>query len=204
MDLNKLNGLLEKEGIEETVNNQYIFLMFFLEKCQKVGSLINLVNPDRKNALKYGIKYNILFNKDFKKLEKNINQFKKEFSKDDLINEILSFIKSSIGSKKVDNDEILPMKKKKDLDDFIVPKYKIKNLLNSFENLNKLIKDTDEINEKELYYYLSDNKYQVISELNCIKLERDLTKIDIEWIKFKRNNHPNKILIEVLNPWFNL
>ena len=44
MDLNKLNVLLEKEGIEETVTNQYIFIMFFLERCQHIGNLINLID----------------------------------------------------------------------------------------------------------------------------------------------------------------
>lgn len=204
MDLNKLNVLLEKEGIEETVTNQYIFIMFFLERCQHIGNLINLIDPQNRKSIIYGIKYNILYNKEFKKISEKIKEFKKEFSKDDLINEILSFIKSSIGSKKID-DDIIPFKKKKDLDNLIVPKFKIKKIINSFENLNNFIKETNDIKENDIYSYLTETEFIVVSELNCIKLERDLTKIDIEWIRFKRSkNHPNKCLFEILKPWFKL
>lgn len=206
MDLNKLNVLLQKLKIEDTLTNQYLFLMFFLERCQFIGNLINLIDHTKENALILGIKYNILYLKDFSKISKKINEFKKEFDKSELINEILSFIKSSIGIKKIDEEYSLD--KKDVLDKPLISKSKIKSLISSFENLDSLVKEIDKsiiIKENDIYSYLTENNYIIISEYNSLKLERDITKMEIDWIKFKRNKkHQNKILYEVLKPWYKL
>jgi len=204
MDLNKFNKILEKEKIEETITNQYLFLMFFLERCQFISNLIKLIDPSKTDSLVLGIKYNILYSKDFSKISKKIKEFKKEFDKTDLINEILSFIKSSIGVKNIDDE--LTTKKKENIEKPLVSKNKIRSLIYSFENLNDLIKEIDKsliIKDNDIHSFLIENNYLVINDINLMKLERDITKMELDWIKFKRNKkHSNKIFYEVLKPWY--
>ena len=212
MDTKILAPLLDRNNIESSSNNCYLFLMFFLQKAQLVANLIKLINPDCKESLTIAVKYCLMKQDKFEKIAKKMKDFRKDFEKGDLINEILSFIKSSLDnpsfSKKIDDMSIVKVN-----DDAVKPLYfrtKLDSLLFSFSTLEKLIDEVEcslILNEQDISTAINDKNgfSKTYSEKNLIKLNRDITKIELDWLKYKKQKKPiNHELYKALKTWLDL
>ena len=211
-NIDSISPILEKNNIDSSSNNCYLFLMFFLQKCQLISNIIRMFKPREKNTFSYGIKFVILNEKKYNTISKKIKEFKKEFEKGDLINEILNFIKSSMDnpilSKKIENitgpdisDEVMkPIYFKKKLD----------SLLTNFESIEEtlnLISDSVILTEDEISNFLNEEKKDrsYISEENRRKIDRELTKLDLKWLKYKKCNNKNNLeMYNLLKHWFQI
>ena len=49
----ELNIFIEKFDIEGTTTNSYLFLMFFLQRCQLISNIIQLISNNKVNYENY-------------------------------------------------------------------------------------------------------------------------------------------------------
>jgi len=143
---NLLSDYLKNSKIKENENNYYLFLMFFLERCQFISNLILVIDKERKDSFLLGMKYNIMYIQNFETIENKIIEFRKEFDKEDLINEILNFIKNSFVKGKQNSVEIEKEKKvdKNEIGKPLIALSKMKKFLLDFDNLDEFIREIDD------------------------------------------------------------
>jgi len=200
-----ISNILDKNNIETTHQNNYLFLMFFLQRCQLVSNLIKLINNKQENTLSLGIKYVIMNETKYDNIKKKINDFKKDFEKSNLINEILDFIKKTIDNPNLIKEETAIVKKSDVKPLFL--KTRLQTVLTDFKNINTsldIIDNSIVIEENDLSKFLNGDDKIIIKEDVIKRLDRDITKLELKWIKYKKNPEHNKEMYILLKNWFNL
>jgi len=183
-NINILSKTLEKYDIDPNQSNCYLFLCFFLERCQLVSNIIRIINPDIKKSFSLGIKYCIVYEYDYDKIIKKVKEYKNDFEKNDLINELIKFIKNTIDDKKIElikNDN---------------SPNKITQLFNNFDSIKFLLDELDNYNieENEIYEFLQSKCELDNNEFLRIKLENDLAILHILWEKNNKKSELCQIL----------
>jgi len=189
MNIEGIPLVLSNYNIEVTPINSYLFIMFFLQRCQLVGNIIRIFIPECKDCMKYGIKFCIT-ESNFGDLLRKIQEFKREFQQDEIIMEIMTFIRSSMDKK--------PNYRKIEYD---LNELKIQNLVMNFTSIHDMIENIDKnmINDEDI----SNFRNQFYNYLGVKNMERELIKLDISWMIYKQeSNRPNEELYNFIKKWF--
>ena len=189
MNIEGIPLVLTNYNIEVTPVNSYLFIMFFLQRCQLIGNIIRIFIPECKDCMKYGIKYCII-ESNFGDLFRKIHEFKQEFQQDEIISEIMIFIRASIDKKinycKIEND---------------INELKIQNYIMNFTTINEMIENIDKnmIRDEDI----SNFKNQFYNFIGVKNMEKELIKLDISWIIYKDTpKKQNKELYDFVQKWF--
>jgi len=189
MNIEGIPLVLSNYNIEVTPVNSYLFIMFFLQRCQLIANIIRIFLPECKDCMKYGIKYCIL-ESNFGDLFRKISEFKREFQQDEMISEIMTFIRASMDKQ--------PNYRKIEYD---INELKIQNFIMNFTTINEIIKDIDKnmIQDEEI----SNFKNQFYNYIGVKNIEKELLKLDINWIIYKQaDNKQNEELFNFIQKWF--
>jgi hypothetical protein len=189
MNIEGIPLVLTNFNIEVTPINSYLFIMFFLQRCQLVANIIRIFLPGCKDCMKYGIKYCIL-ESNFGDLLRKIREFKQEFQKDEIISEIMTFIRASIDKK--------PNYRKIEYD---LNELRIQNYIMNFTTINDMIKEIDKnfIKDEEI----SSFKNQFYNYVGVKNMEKELIKLDISWMIYKNSSSKqNEELYNFMQKWF--
>jgi hypothetical protein len=189
MNIEGISLVLNNYNIEVTPVNSYLFIMFFLQRCQLIASIIRIFIPECKDCMKYGIKYCII-ESNLGDLIRKIREFKREFQQDEIISEIMTFIKESIDKK--------PNYRKIEYD---LNELKIQNYIMNFTTINDMIKEIDKnmIRDEEI----SNFKNQFYNFIGVKNMEKELIKLDVNWIIYKDSpNKQNEELYKFVQKWF--
>jgi hypothetical protein len=189
MNIEGIPLVLNNYNIEVTPINSYLFIMFFLQRCQLIANIIRIFLPECKDCMKYGIKYCIL-ESNFGDLIRKISEFKQEFQQDKIILEIMTFIRASIDKK--------PNYRKIEYD---LNELKIQNYIMNFTTINEIIKEIDKnmIRDEEI----SNFKNQFYNFIGVKNMEKELIKLDITWIIYKDSpKKQNEELYNFIQKWF--
>jgi hypothetical protein len=189
MNIEGIPLVLNKYNIEVTPTNSYLFIMFFLQRCQLIANIIRIFLPECKDCMKYGIKYCIL-ESSFGDLLKKIREFKREFQQDEIISEIMIFIRESMDKK--------PNYKKIEYD---LNELKIQNYIMNFKSIDEMIENIDKnmIKDEEI----SNFKNQFYNYVGVKNMEKELMKLDISWIIYKESpKKQNNELYNFVEKWF--
>jgi len=189
MNIEGIPLVLTNYNIEVTPINSYLFIMFFLQRCQLIANIIRIFLPECKDCMKYGIKYCIL-ESNFGDLFRKISEFKREFQQDEMISEIMTFIRASMDKQ--------PNYRKIEYD---INELKIQNFIMNFTTINEIIKDIDKnmIQDEEI----SNFKNQFYNYIGVKNIEKELLKLDINWIIYKQaDNKQNEELFNFIQKWF--
>jgi hypothetical protein len=189
MNIEGIPLVLTNYNIEVTPINSYLFIMFFLQRCQLIANVIRIFLPELKDCMKYGIKYCIL-ESNFGDLFRKISEFKREFQQDEMISEIMTFIRASMDKQ--------PNYRKIEYD---INELKIQNFIMNFTTINEIIKDIDKnmIQDEEI----SNFKNQFYNYVGVKNMEHELIKLDINWIIYKQaDNKQNEELFNFIKKWF--
>ena len=189
MNIEGIPLVLSNYNIEVTPINSYLFIMFFLQRCQLVANIIRIFLPECKDCMKYGIKYCIL-ESNFGDLLRKIREFKQEFQQDEIISEIMTFIKASIDKK--------PNYRKIEYD---LNELRIQNYIMNFTTINDMIKEIDKnfIKDEEISYF----KNQFYNYVGVKNMEKELIKLDVNWIIYKdSSSKQNEELYNFMQKWF--
>jgi hypothetical protein len=189
MNIEGIPLVLSNYNIEITPINSYLFIMFFLQRCQLIGNIIRIFIPDCKDCMKYGIKYCILESK-FGDFLRKIREFKYEFQQDEIISEIMTFIQSSMNKK--------PNYKKIEYD---LNELKIQNFIMNFTTIKEMIYDIDKnmVKDEEI----SNFKNKFYNYIGVKNMEKELLKLDLNWSLYKKeDNKQNEELYNFVNQWF--
>jgi hypothetical protein len=189
MNIEGIPLVLSNYNIEVTPINSYLFIMFFLQRCQLVANIIRIFLPECKDCMKYGIKYCIL-ESNFGDLLRKIREFKQEFQQDEIISEIMTFIRESIDKK--------PNYRKIEYD---LNELRIQNYIMNFTTINDMIKEIDKnfIKDEEISYF----KNQFYNYVGVKNMEKELIKLDVSWIIYKDSpNKQNSELYIFMQKWF--
>jgi hypothetical protein len=189
MNIEGIPLVLSNYNIEVTTVNSYLFIMFFLQRCQLVGNIIRIFIPECKDCMKYGIKYCIL-ESNFGDLMCKIREFKSEFQQDEIISEIMTFIRASM-DKQTNYRKI----------EYDLNELKIQNLVMNFTTIDEIIENIDKnmIRDEDV----SNFKNQFYNYVSVKNMERELIKLDINWIVYKqKDSRPNEELYNFVQKWF--
>lgn len=189
MNIEGIPLVLSNYNIEVTPINSYLFIMFFLQRCQLVGNIIRIFIPECKDCMKYGIKYCIL-ESNFGDFLHKIKEFKYEFQQDEIISEIMTFIRASM-DKKLNYKKI----------EYDINELKIQNLIMNFTTINEMIENINKnmIKDEEI----SNFKNQFYNYIGVKNMEAELLKLDLYWAIYKKEkNKQNKELYNLLQNWF--
>ena len=189
MNIEGIPLVLSNYNIEVTPVNSYLFIMFFLQRCQLIANIIRIFLPECKDCMKYGIKFCIL-ESNFGDLIRKIREFKQEFQQDEIIFEIMSFIRSSIDKK--------PNYRKIEYD---LNELKIQNYIMNFTTINEMITEIDKnmIKDEEI----SNFKNKFYNFIGVKNMEKELMKLDITWIIYKESQKKqNEELYNFVQKWF--
>jgi hypothetical protein len=189
MNIEGIPLVLSNYNIEVTQVNSYLFIMFFLQRCQLIANIIRIFIPECKDCMKYGIKYCIL-ESNFGDLFRKIREFKQEFQQDEIISEIMTFIKVSMDKK--------PNYRKIEYD---LNELRIQNYIMNFTTINDMIKEIDKnmIKDEEI----SNFKNQFYNFIGVKNMEKELMKLDISWIIYKESpKKQNEELYNFVQKWF--
>jgi len=189
MNIEGIPLVLSNYNIEVTPVNSYLFIMFFLQRCQLVSNIIRIFIPECKDCMKYGIKYCIL-ESNFGDLMRKICEFKREFQQDEIISEIMTFIKASMDKQ--------PNYRKIEYD---LNELKIQNLVMNFTTIDEIIENIDKnmICDEDI----SNFKNQFYNYVGVKNMERELIKLDISWTVYKqKDSRPNDELYNFVQKWF--
>jgi hypothetical protein len=189
MNIEGIPLVLNNYNIEVTPVNSYLFIMFFLQRCQLIANIIRIFLPECKDCMKYGIKYCIL-ESNFGDLIRKIREFKQEFQQDEIISEIMTFIKASMDKK--------PNYRKIEYD---LNELKIQNYIMNFTTIDDIIKEIDKnmIRDEEI----SNFKNQFYNYVGVKNMEKELMKLDITWIIYKDSSKKqNEELYNFVQKWF--
>jgi hypothetical protein len=189
MNIEGIPLVLNNYNIEVTPVNSYLFIMFFLQRCQLIANIIRIFLPECKDCMKYGIKYCIL-ESNFGDLIRKIREFKQEFQQDEIISEIMTFIRASMDKK--------PNYRKIEYD---LNELKIQNYIMNFTTIDDIIKEIDKnmIRDEEI----SNFKNQFYNYIGVKNMEKELMKLDITWIIYKDSSKKqNEELYNFVQKWF--
>lgn len=189
MNIEGIPLVLSNYNIEVTPINSYLFIMFFLQRCQLVGNIIRIFIPDCKDCMKYGIKYCII-ESNFGDFLKKMRDFKREFEQDEIISEIMTFIKASMDKK--------PNYRKIEYD---LNELKIQNYIMNFTTIKDMVQDIDKnmIQDEEI----SNFKNQFYNYVGVKNMEKELLKLDINWLVYKQADiKQNEELYNFVQKWF--
>ena len=189
MNIEGIPLVLSNYNIEVTPINSYLFIMFFLQRCQLIANVIRIFLPECKDCMKYGIKYCIL-ESNFGDLLRKIREFKREFQQDEIISEIMTFIRASMDKQ--------PNYRKIEYD---LNELKIQNFIMNFTTIKEMIQDIDKnmIQDEEI----SNFKNQFYNYIGVKNMEKELLKLDINWIIYKQaDNKQNEELFNFVQKWF--
>lgn len=189
MNIEGIPLVLSNYNIEVTPINSYLFIMFFLQRCQLIANIIRIFIPECKDCMKYGIKYCIL-ESNFGDLFRKIREFKQEFQQDEIISEIMTFIRTSI-DKKTDYRKI----------EYDLNELRIQNYIMNFTTINDMIQEIDKnfIKDEEI----SNFKNQFYNFIGVKNMEKELMKLDIMWILYKDSpKKQNEELYNFVQNWF--
>jgi hypothetical protein len=189
MNIEGIPLVLSNYNIEVSPINSYLFIMFFLQRCQLVGNIIRIFIPECKDCMKYGIKFCIL-ESNFGDLLRKIREFKREFQQDEIISEIMTFIRASMDKQ--------PNYRKIEYD---LNELKIQNLIMNFTTIHEMIENIDKnmIKDEDV----SNFKNQFYNYVGVKNMESELMKLDISWIIYKQSdNRPNEELYNFVQKWF--
>jgi hypothetical protein len=189
MNIEGIPLVLSNYNIEVTPVNSYLFIMFFLQRCQLIANIIRIFLPECKDCMKYGIKFCIL-ESNFGDLIRKIREFKQEFQQDEIIFEIMTFIRSSIDKK--------PNYRKIEYD---LNELKIQNYIMNFTTINEMITEIDKnmIKDEEI----SNFKNKFYNFIGVKNMEKELMKLDITWIIYKESQKKqNEELYNFVQKWF--
>lgn len=186
-NINILSNTLEKYKLDNSQTNCYLYLTFFIERCQFISNIIRILKKDIKNSFAIGIKYCILNETDNRKIIKQIKEFKNDFEKNELIHELLNFIKNTINEKKI---ELIKMDTSSE---------KLLRVFNTCENLKEIINELDTlgVEDNEIYDFIQSENY---NKMNCKFIENEICELEQNWEKY---NKKNDICI-LLKNWFPL
>lgn len=191
MNIERIPLVLDKYNIEITPINSYLFIMFFLQRCQLIGNIIHIFLPDCKDRMKYGIKYCIM-NNDFGDLTIKIKEFMQEFQQEEIISEILTFIRTSM-EKKTNYRKI----------EYELKSLKLQNYIVNFTTINEILKDIDKdmIQDEDI----SNFKNQYYNYTGTKNMEKEIIKLEINWMKYKESKYKkNEELFVFVQEWYNL
>jgi hypothetical protein len=191
MNIEGIPLVLDKYNIEITQINSYLFIMFFLQRCQLIGNIIRIFLPDCKDCMKYGIKYCIM-NNDFGDLTIKIKEFKQEFQQEEIISEILTFIRASM-EKKTNYRKI----------EYEIKSLKLQNYITNFTTIKDILKDIDKemIQDEDI----SNFKNQYYNYAGTKNIEKEIIKLEANWIKYKESkNKKNNELFVFVQEWYDL
>jgi len=191
MNIEGIPLVLDKYNIEITPINSYLFIMFFLQRCQLIGNIIRIFLPDCKDCMKYGIKYCIM-NNDFGDLTIKIKEFKQEFQQEEIISEILTFIRASM-KKKINFRKI----------EYEIKSLKLQNYITNFTTIKDILKDIDKdmIQDEDI----SNFKNQYYNYAGTKNIEKEIIKLETNWIKYKESkNKKNNELFVFVQEWYDL
>ena len=207
----ELNSFIEAHNIEGTTTNSYLFLMFFLQRCQLVSNIIKLISNNDGNYLSDAIKYNLINSTQFSNIKKNIDEFKKHYSKNDILSEILNFIKGTISVKEpISFSELLDEETGKGKSKY-AQSIKIANMVTSFRTIKEMLRKIEEstlVNDEDIANYIisdtvDDKKYT--STKNEAKIDKELKNIEKDWRIFLKNKkHENYPLYIFVKKWIKL
>jgi hypothetical protein len=189
MNIEGIPLVLTNYNIEITPVNSYLFIMFFLQRCQLIANIIRIFIPECKDCMKYGIKYCIL-ESNFGDLIRKIQEFKQEFQQDEIISEIMTFIRASI-DKKTNYRKI----------EYDLNELKIQNYIMNFTTINDMINEIDKnkIHDEEI----SNFKNHFYNYVGIKNMEKELMKLDITWIIYKESTKKqNEELYNFVQKWF--
>jgi len=189
MNIEGIPLVLNNYNIEVTPINSYLFIMFFLQRCQLIANIIRIFLPESKNCMKYGIKYCIL-ESNFGDLVRKIREFKREFQQDEIISEIMTFIRASMDKH--------PNYRKIEYD---LNELKIQNSIMNFTTIKDMIQNIDKnmIQDEEI----SNFKNQFYNYVGVKNMEKELLKLDINWIIYKEaDSKQNEELFNFVQKWF--
>jgi hypothetical protein len=189
MNIEGIPLVLNNYNIEVTPINSYLFIMFFLQRCQLIANIIRIFLPECKDCMKYGIKYCIL-ESNFGDLLRKIREFKQEFQQDEIISEIMTFIRASIDKK--------PNYRKIEYD---LNELRIQNYIMNFTTINDMIKEIDKnfIKDEDI----SSFKNQFYNYVGVKNMEKELIKLDVNWIIYKdSSSKQNEELYNFMQKWF--
>lgn len=191
MNIEGIPLVLDKYNIEISPINSYLFIMFFLQRCQLIGNIIRIFLPDCKDCMKYGIKYCIM-NNDFGDLTIKIKEFKQEFQQEEIISEILTFIRASM-EKKTNYRKI----------EYEIKSLKLQNYIINFTTIKDILKDIDKdmIQDEEI----SNFKNQYYNYTGTKNMEKEILKLEENWIEYKGSkNKKNSELFVFVQEWYDL
>ena len=189
MNIEGIPLVLDKYNIEISPINSYLFIMFFLQRCQLIGNIIRIFLPECKDCMKYGIKYCIL-ESDFGDFMRRIREFKREFQQDEIISEIMTFLRASM-EKKIDYKKI----------EYDLNSLKIQNFIMIFTTIKDMVKDIEKnmIKDEEI----SNFKNQYYNYTGVKNMEKELMKLDINWMIYKQSqDKTNEELYNFVQKWF--
>lgn len=189
MNIEGIPLVLTNYNIEITPVNSYLFIMFFLQRCQLIANIIRIFIPECKDCMKYGIKYCIL-ESNFGDLIRKIQEFKQEFQQDEIISEIMTFIRASM-DKKTNYRKI----------EYDLNELKIQNYIMNFTTINDMINEIDKnkIHDEEI----SNFKNHFYNYVGVKNMEKELMKLDITWIIYKESTKKqNEELYNFVQKWF--
>ena len=201
-NVNNLSNILEKNKIDSSYANCYLFFLFFLQRCQLVSNIIKIINPKKMNTFSYGIKYCLLNERDYNKIFKKMKEFRNEQDKNNLIDEILKFIKNSINEKSSTNENSNELALIK-YEETKTKSLKIDSIIFEFQTIKEIIDKLDNsyiFDENDIHNYLNNNNNFTINYIE--ELLNDLEKIQILWDNY--NGKSGDELYKMLNVWFKL
>lgn len=189
MNIERIPLVLSNYKIEVTPINSYLFIMFFLQRCQLIANIIRIFLPECKDCMKYGIKYCII-ESSFGDLLKKIKEFTNDFQQDEIISEIMTFIRASM-DKKPNYRKI----------EYELNELKIQNYVMNFTTIGEIIENIDKnmIKDEDI----SNFKNEFYNYVSVKNMERELIKLDITWIIYKDSpNKQNEELYNFIREWF--
>ncbi len=186
-NINILSNTLEKNNLDNSQTNCYLYLTFFLERCQFISNIIKILKKDVKNSFAIGIKYCVLNEINNEKIIRKIKEFKSEFEKNELIYELLNFIKNTINERKI---ELIKMDTSSE---------KLLKIFNSSSNLKNLINELDNlgVEDNEIYEFIQS---EYVNKIDCLFIDDEIFLLDKNWL----NNNKQNEIYKILKNWFPL
>ena len=191
----QLKNIIEKyykDDKETSLTDCYLFLLFFLQRCQLVCNLLRILNVEMNDLFAFSIKYCIMYENDFSKVIRKMYSFKREFDNEEIIVEILKFIKST---------EVVQEKSTKLVGKFVAEhKTRLKVILNKFGSIKGMMDQYDQslINDSDVFSCIEDS---LVIQTKNEKVSREIVMIEEEWRMFDKNGN---ILYSILREWYKI
>ena len=191
----QLKNIIEKyykEDKETSLTDCYLFLLFFLQRCQLVCNMLRLLNVEMSDLFAFSIKYCIMYENDFSKVIRKMYSFKREFDNEEIIVEILKFIKST---------DVIQEKSTKLVGKFVAEhKTRLKAILNKFSSIKGMMDQYDQslINDRDVFSCIEAS---LVIQTKKEKVSREIVMIEEEWRMFDKKGN---ILYSILREWYKI